>query len=83
MLFADLVGFTEMSMRMEPKALVDLLNGVFTRFDALTDRYGLEIYERQRRMLLDWHRDDPPDDLERRRNRLIGEVQGNRNPWID
>lgn len=49
----------------------------------MADRYGLEIYERQRRMLLDWHRDDPPDDLERRRNRLIGEVQGNRNPWID
>ncbi len=41
-LFADLVGFTEMSTRMEPKALVDMLNGVFTRFDALTDRYGLE-----------------------------------------
>jgi len=49
----------------------------------MSDRYDLEIYERQRRMLLQWHRDDPVDDEERRRNRLIADVQGNRNPWID
>ena len=49
----------------------------------MADRYNLTIYERQRRMLLDWHRADPPDDQERRRNRLIAELQGNPNPWIE
>ncbi len=48
----------------------------------VADRYDLKIYERQRRMLLRWHRDDPVDDAERRRNRLIAQVQGNANPWI-
>jgi endonuclease I len=33
-------------------------------------------------MLLEWHRADPVDDAERRRNRLITKVQGNPNPWI-
>lgn len=49
----------------------------------IADRYDMKIYERQRRMLLDWHRDDPPDDAERRRNRLIEKRQGNPNPWVE
>ncbi|MCB1789307.1 MAG: endonuclease [Gammaproteobacteria bacterium] len=49
----------------------------------LADRYQLQIYERQRRTLLAWHRADPPDDEERRRNRRIADVQGNANSWID
>ena len=48
----------------------------------IADRYDMKIYERQRRMLLQWHRADPVDDAERRRNRLIARVQGNANPWI-
>lgn len=49
----------------------------------MADRYGLQIYEKQRRMLLEWHRDDPVDDAERRRNEQISAVQGNANPWIE
>ena len=30
-----------------------------------------------------WNRDDPVDDEERRRNNVIEQVQGNRNPFID
>ena len=41
-LFADCVGFTEMSSRMPPAAVVDQLNQVFSAFDALAERYGLE-----------------------------------------
>ncbi len=41
-LFADLVGFTQMSARIPPQALVDLLNEIFSDFDALADRHGLE-----------------------------------------
>jgi guanylate cyclase len=41
-LFADLVGFTQLSAKLEPAAMVELLNEVFSRFDELTDQYGLE-----------------------------------------
>ncbi len=33
--------------------------------------------------LLDWHRNDPPDDFEMNRNNVIYEWQKNRNPLID
>ncbi len=49
----------------------------------MEERYDLKLYERQRRLLLEWHRSDPVDEHERRRNRRIAEVQGERNPWID
>lgn len=48
----------------------------------IADRYDMKIYERQRRLLLRWHRDDPPDAEEQRRNALIADVQGHGNPWI-
>ena len=41
-LFADIVGFTEISSRTSPQELVELLNKIFSAFDYLTDRYGLE-----------------------------------------
>jgi len=49
----------------------------------MEERYDLELYERQRRLLLEWHRSDPVDEHERWRNSRIAEVQGERNPWID
>jgi class 3 adenylate cyclase len=41
-LFADVVGFTQLSTRMSPRDVVDVLNQVFSIFDGLADRYGLE-----------------------------------------
>jgi adenylate cyclase len=41
-LFADMVGFTPMTASMAPAAMVELLNEVFTYFDGLVDKYGLE-----------------------------------------
>jgi deoxyribonuclease-1 len=46
-------------------------------------RYDLKLYDRQRRLLLEWHRSDPADEPERRRNRRIAEAQGAGNPWIE
>jgi len=41
-LFADIVGFTALSARVAPAELVVMLNEIFSRFDALADRHGLE-----------------------------------------
>src|SRR6266699_3479587 len=41
-LFADIVGFTPLSARLSPTELLELLNGVFSGFDELAGRYGLE-----------------------------------------
>ena len=41
-MFADVVDFTPLSATMTPTALVELLNEVFSHFDFLVEKYGLE-----------------------------------------
>ena len=41
-LFADIVGFTQIAEKLGPSNLVNMLNGLFTEFDALSDQLGLE-----------------------------------------
>ncbi|MGV3581741.1 MAG: adenylate/guanylate cyclase domain-containing protein [Methylophilus sp.] len=41
-LFADIVGFTELSNNMTPFELVNLLSGIFSVFDSLADGWKLE-----------------------------------------
>lgn len=41
-LFADIVNFTPLSAGLTPVALVSLLNGLFSDFDALVTKYGVE-----------------------------------------
>lgn len=41
-LFADIVGFTELSSRLTPDAVVEMLNGIFSRFDELAEKHRLE-----------------------------------------
>lgn len=41
-LFADMAGFTAMASETSPLQLVQLLNNVFTDFDNLVDKHGLE-----------------------------------------
>jgi class 3 adenylate cyclase len=41
-LFADAVNFTPLSAQMEPRAVVGILDDVFTEFDVLADKYGCE-----------------------------------------
>lgn len=40
--FSDIVGFTHLSKSMKPNDLVNLLNELFSEFDALADLHGLE-----------------------------------------
>ncbi len=40
--FADIANFTPLSAKLDPRKVVDLLNGVFTEFDSLADKHELE-----------------------------------------
>jgi adenylate cyclase len=41
-LFADIVGFTVLSAQISPEELLVFLNEIFSAFDNLTEKYGLE-----------------------------------------
>jgi guanylate cyclase len=41
-LFADLVGFTRLTAELEPAEMVSLLNEVFSYFDSLVEKFGVE-----------------------------------------
>ncbi|MGB3759744.1 MAG: adenylate/guanylate cyclase domain-containing protein, partial [Rivularia sp. (in: cyanobacteria)] len=41
-MFADIVGFTNLSSRIPPQELVHLLNQIFSRFDLIAESYQLE-----------------------------------------
>ncbi len=41
-LFCDIVGFTQLAEKLPAEALVDILNRVFTAFDDIADRHGVE-----------------------------------------
>jgi class 3 adenylate cyclase len=41
-LFADIVGFTELSQKLSPEALVKMLNRIFSAFDDLAEEHELE-----------------------------------------
>jgi urea transport system substrate-binding protein len=40
--FADIVGFTPLAARLSPEQAVELLNEVFSAFDRLTEKHGVE-----------------------------------------
>ncbi|MGL5063815.1 MAG: adenylate/guanylate cyclase domain-containing protein, partial [Microcoleus sp.] len=41
-LFADIVGFTQLSSQVSPTELVSWLNEIFSEFDQLAEKHGLE-----------------------------------------
>ncbi|MGB6167490.1 MAG: adenylate/guanylate cyclase domain-containing protein [Geitlerinemataceae cyanobacterium] len=41
-LFADIVGFTPLASRLQPLELVNLLNKIFSTFDRLAEKHGVE-----------------------------------------
>jgi deoxyribonuclease-1 len=49
----------------------------------MRDRYGINISKQQTKLFDAWNRTDPVDDQERLRNKLITQIQGNHNPYIE
>ena len=49
----------------------------------MADEYDLYLKKELNRLLHEWDRTYPPDQVERSRNERIGQLQGNRNPYID
>ncbi len=45
--------------------------------------YGLPVPDAMKPLLLQWHKDDPVSEAERRRNKKIDEIQETRNAFID
>ena len=48
----------------------------------MNQRYGLEISKKQRKLFDAWHKTDPVDEWEIKKNALVKELQGNSNPFI-
>ncbi len=44
---------------------------------------GLVLFDKQAKLLLEWHQADTPSKQERQRNDKIERIQGNRNPFVD
>ncbi len=67
--------------RVEPRAEV---RGDIARAMLYMEKtWRIPLYPKQRALMLRWHRGDPSDDAEKRRNRLIRRMQGRRNTYID
>ena len=49
----------------------------------MSEKHNIELFKRQRDLMLKWHRNDPPDEDEKRRNNRIYSIQGSRNSYID
>jgi class 3 adenylate cyclase len=41
-IFIDIVGFTSMTKNADPQLIVESLNNIFTQYDKIADKYGLE-----------------------------------------
>lgn len=49
----------------------------------MSDRYGIQISDAQRKMFEVWNKQDPVDEWELEKNRRIKKIQGNSNPYIE
>lgn len=48
----------------------------------MNQRYGLEISKKQRKLFDAWHKTDPVDEWEIKKNNYVKKLQGNANPFI-
>lgn len=61
----------------------DYIRGDIARtYFYMSDRYGLNISQKQTQLFNSWAKSDPVDEWERERNLKIAKVQGNLNPYV-
>ena len=48
----------------------------------MADRYGLQISDQQKKLLVAWNNNDPVDNWERQKNKLVKKLQGDENLYI-
>lgn len=72
--------FSNKTRRVEPRA--EVRGDIARAMLYMADRYDLKLFNKQRKTLKRWHREDPPDAAEKKRNRVIKRLQGNANLLI-
>ena len=70
----------EQKRKIEPRD--EVLGNIARSMLYMEQQYELEIFQKQRQLLLQWHQQDPVDEAERKRHQLIQSLQGNTNPFI-
>jgi len=73
------VDFRTRIVEPRPEVRGDIARAMFY----MHQRYGIEIFSKLGRQLLQWHEQFPPTDEDKRRNDVIESVQGTRNGFID
>ncbi len=73
------VDFRTRIVEPRPQVRGDIARAMFY----MHDRYGIQIFNKLGKQLLQWHKQFPPTDEARHRNDVIEGLQGTRNPYID
>ncbi len=74
------VDFRKRRVEPTPSARGEIARAMLYMDDSYPE---LELFKRQREMLIQWHKADRPSKLEKRRNDVIERLQGVRNHWVD
>ena len=64
----------------EPKK--DIRGNIARTYFYFEKRYGMRISSSQKKLLNVWNKSDKVDSWERKKNNLVGKIQGNKNPFI-
>lgn len=60
----------------------DIRGEIARTYSYMSDRYNIRLSKQQRKLMQAWDKQDPVSKWERTRNKRIGKVQGNLNPYI-
>jgi len=70
-----------------PQMQGDVARAIFyfalTYYDRFHQGLGDQYFTKSVPTLMQWNRQDPPDEYEKKRNDLVAGFQGNRNPFVD
>lgn len=69
------------SKRAEPKP--DVRGDIARVYFYMRDRYGINLSKQQKQLFIAWNKSDPIDDWEIKKNKMVLDIQGNGNPYIN